>query len=86
MHLPKQSPIYRSWRNQLKLAAINKMDTVADEQAYSFAVIFSANDDIRKEIPSRFLKCLKGIEELVAADPPDDTYQMSFDLFPWTTG
>jgi len=86
IHLPKQSPVYRSWRNQLKLLAINKIDTLADDQAYSFSVVFSANDDIRKEIHSRFLAYLKGVEELVGDAPQEHAYQMSFELFPWTQG
>jgi hypothetical protein len=48
--------------------------------------VFSANDEIKKEIQSRFLACLKGIEELVAAGPQEDAYQMSFEIFPWTQG
>ncbi len=84
MHLPKSAPVYRSWRNQIKLQAINRMDAIADDQAYSFAVVFSANEEARREIQSQFLTLLRRIEKLVGTAVPEEAYQMSFELFPWT--
>lgn len=86
MHLPKTAPVYKSWRNQLKLLAINKIDSIEDDDGYSFAVIFSATEEVKKLIQRRFLEYLNEVEALVGASPQEDTYQMSFELFPWTKG
>lgn len=86
IHLPKHSPIYKSWRNQLKLMSIGRIDSIADDHAYSFSVAFSASEDIRTEIQSRFLAYLKSIEDLVSGGPQEEAYQMSFELFSWTKG
>ena len=84
LHLPKESPVYKAWRNQLKLQAMNRLEIVTDHKAYSFSVVFSGNEAIRKEIQGRFLNLLKGVEKLVGEGPQEDVYQMSFELFPWT--
>lgn len=84
IHLPKNSPVYKSWRNQLKLKAMSRVDSIPEENVYSFSVVFSSHEEIRKEIHSRFLSFLKGIEELVRSGPQEDAYQMSFELFSWT--
>jgi uncharacterized protein (TIGR02147 family) len=84
MHLPKQSEVYRPWRNQLKLMTMQKINAMDDEKAYSFSVVFSANEDIKKEIQAKFFAYLKEIEALVSNGPQEHAYQLSFDLFPWT--
>ena len=63
-----------------------RIDAIAEDQAYSFAVMFSADEDARREIQSRFLAFLKSVEELVGGARQEDAYQMSFELFPWTKG
>jgi uncharacterized protein (TIGR02147 family) len=83
LHLPRDAPLYRAWRNQMKLAATARLDALPDEQAYSFAALFSADEDVRKEIHARFLAFLRETEALVGGAPQSGVYQMSFELFPW---
>lgn len=84
IHLPRESSVYRAWRNSIKLLSIKRLDELDTKSAYSFAVSFSANEEVRDRIQSRFLDFLKQIEGLVKSAPSQGAYQMSFDLFPWT--
>ncbi len=83
LHLPKSSPIFRAWRNQLKLLSTQKLNQLTEKDGYSFSVVFSASENTRKEIHSKFLEFLKSIESLVGEAKSKNVYQMSFDLFPW---
>jgi len=83
LHLPKSSPIYRAWRNQLKLLSTQKLNQLNEKSGYSFSVVFSASENTRKEIHSKFLEFLKSCESLVGEAKSKGVYQMSFDLFPW---
>jgi uncharacterized protein (TIGR02147 family) len=84
LHLAKSSRLFKPWRNQLKLMSINRIEAIPDDQSYSFSVIFSGTEDLKKEIQSRFLEFLKGIEGLTKVSPQEEVYQMGFELFPWT--
>ncbi len=83
LHLPKSSPIFRAWRNQLKLLSTQRLNQLNDKEGYSFSVVFSASETTRKEIHARFLEFLKSCESLVGEAKSKNVYQMSFDLFPW---
>jgi uncharacterized protein (TIGR02147 family) len=83
LHLPRDAPLCRAWRNQLKLAASARLAALPEEQGHSFAVLFSADEDTRKEIYGRFLAFLREAEELVGRAATKGVYQMSFELFPW---
>lgn len=83
LHLPKNSPVFRAWRNQLKLLSVQRLNQLPEAKAYSFSVVFSASENTRKEIHSRFLEFLKSCESLVGEAKSKNVYQMSFDLFPW---
>lgn len=83
LHLPKHSPVYRAWRNQLKILSTQRLNQLPDAKSYSFSVVFSASENTRKEIHGRFLDFLKSIETLVGEAKSKNVYQMAFDLFPW---
>jgi hypothetical protein len=44
-------------------------------------LVARAIPNIRKEIQSRFLFYLKGIDELVGKGPQENVYHMNFELF-----
>ena len=84
LHLPRQSNMYRAWHNQVKMRGLNRLSELNEDQAYSYAVVFSATDEVRIEIQQRFLKVLKGIEKVAREAPAENVFQMGFELFSWT--
>jgi hypothetical protein len=84
IHLPKSSPAYKPWRNQLKLLCMDRLNRDASSEDYSFSVTFSATAKTRNKIKSKFLDLLKQVEETVQNSDQEESYQMSFDLFSWT--
>ena len=59
------------------------MDISSNNSDYSFSVVFSATESVRREIQSRFLSLVKDIEASVSHSKRSKTYQMSFDLMTW---
>lgn len=84
IHLPKSSPVYRMWRNSLKLLSMQHIDSLDDEEAYSFSVVFSSNDDSKRLIHRKFIDFLKEVEEIATSGKQENVYNMTFELFPWT--
>ncbi len=84
VHLPKSSPAYKPWRNQLKLLCMDRLNRDSRPDDYSFSVTFSAASKTRNKIKSEFLDLLKRVEESVQNSDQEESYQMSFDLFSWT--
>lgn len=86
LHLPSDSPVYKPYRTLLRMKAMERLGTLtAEEQPYNFSVVFSANEDVRRRVQSRFLAFLKDVEAEVKDAEATDVYYMSFDLFPWST-
>lgn len=87
VHLPKTSPLYKTWRNQVKLASMQKLNSLPiDNKTYSFSTVFSSTETTRKNIHTKFLDFLKECEKDVRTGEPKHLYQMSFDLFCWAQG
>jgi len=85
LHLAKTSPLYKAWRNQLKLLSMHKINTLGtNDSTYSFSTVFTATESTRKKIHEQFLEFLKGCEQDVTSGTPRNLYQMSFDLFSWS--
>lgn len=84
IHLPRESISYKPWRNQVKLASLERLGRRARRSDYSFAVTFSATDRVRDAIRGEFLEVLKRAETLVRDADKENTYQLNFDLFGWT--
>jgi uncharacterized protein (TIGR02147 family) len=84
LHLAKSSPLYRAWRNQIKLLSSQRLNQLREEDAYSFTTVFSADEKTRKTVHERFLDFLKACETSVRDAPAKQVYHLAFDLFPWT--
>ncbi len=84
LHLPKDSTLYASWRNQLKLLTLQRLQHNENGKSYSFSVVFSADPQTKNKIQAKFLELLKETEPWVQKAPSQETFQMNFDLFSWT--
>jgi hypothetical protein len=84
IYLPKTSPAYKPWRNQLKLLCMERLNRIPHDRDYSLSATFSANAKIRDKIKAEFLDLIKKSQALTEGTKLEDTYQMSFDLFSWT--
>lgn len=84
IHLPKTSPVFKPWRNQLKLLCLDRLSRRPEKSDYSFSVCFSATDKVRDRIKGDFLELLKKAEAEVGGARQEGAYQMSFELFAWT--
>ena len=84
MHLPVDSPIYRAYRTMLRLKSLERCQRLPNDRAYSFSVVFTANETIRQDIRQAFLGFLATVEAMAQGAPDEDLYQMNFDLFDWS--
>ncbi len=84
LHLKSLSPVYRSWRNQLKIMSSTRLDMLRESDSYSFANVFSADRLTVEKLRVSFLHFLKEADTNIKSAPDQNVYQMSFDLFPWT--
>ena len=83
IHLPKESPIFSHWRNQLRIMSLERLNRGFDHNDYSFSVVFSSTPAVRTVIQSGFLQFLKDVESKVNSSEQEESYQMNFDLFSW---
>jgi uncharacterized protein (TIGR02147 family) len=83
LHLDKSSKLFKAWRSQIKLAAMNHQNHLNDDESYSFTAVFSASDSVHKQMRANFLTYLKQAEVDIAGAKSQDLYQVSFDLFRW---
>lgn len=83
LHLDQSSPIFPAYRQMMRLKGLHRVDQLKSSDCYSFNVLFSANPQVFEEIRRKFLVLLSQIEVLVGDAPPQEVYQMSFDLLPW---
>ena len=84
IHLPQDSPVFASWRSQLRTRSFQCLQDAKPGEAYSFSVVFSADPATREKLQALFLDYLKSVEGLVDQAQCVDVYQMNFDLHPWT--
>ena len=84
VHLNRESPLYRPWRSQLRLWALQKLFEMGNKKPYTFSVVFSADEETRAEIQAKFLEFLSWAEKRVGKTKPERLFQMNFDLLPWT--
>ncbi len=84
IHLPRDSAAYVAWRNQVRLLALQRLQALPREKAYGFSMAFSANQETYKKVQSRFLEFLREIDPWIEKAPPEQAFQVNFDLFPWT--
>jgi uncharacterized protein (TIGR02147 family) len=84
LHLDKRNTLFRSWRTQIKTLSLQRLSELPLDEQVSFTTVFSADAATRRAIHTLFLEFLKSCESLVKDAPSHQTYQLSFDLFPWT--
>ncbi len=82
-HLSKNSRLFPSWSTQVRLMAMQRSQLVSKEKTYNFTVFFSADETTRQKLQELFLQYIKEVQILVTKAPPENVYQMSFDLFSW---
>lgn len=85
MHLPSDSSLLSPYRTLLRLKGLDRIQSLSNEKAYTFSVLFTASPEERKWIQSEFLSFLKRVEKIVKKAQPREVYQMSFDLFDWSS-
>lgn len=83
IHLPPDSPFYDTYRTQMRLRALEKLQTSNQDHQYSFSVLFSADDKTRRKIQHGFLNLITEVQKDVEASSDQGVYQMNFDLFQW---
>ncbi|MCO4794243.1 MAG: TIGR02147 family protein [Bacteriovoracaceae bacterium] len=84
LHLPKDSPIFHSYKSQCYTNTMNRLKQLEDSKTYNFSVVFSGDENVRKEISTQFMKFLSKTKKLVSASKSKEVFQMNFDLFSWT--
>jgi uncharacterized protein (TIGR02147 family) len=82
--LPKDSPLYPSWRTQLDMLSASAQLVKRDPKSYGLRVVFSADESTRREIHERFLAFLGDAQKLCEKSNSTQVFQMNFDLFAWT--
>ncbi len=84
-HLSPESPIYQAYRKLLRLKALERLEKTAADDSYGISVVFTATEEVRRKVQSRFLAFLKEIEDEVRPAESAEVYQMNFDLFRWSS-
>ncbi|MBC7464673.1 MAG: DUF4423 domain-containing protein [Bdellovibrio sp.] len=84
LHLSKDSSIYMNYRNLMNQFAINKMNSLNEEDFYSFSVMFTCDKKVNEKIRQKFFTFLKEIQTDVKKSKVEDVYQMNFNLLKWS--
>lgn len=84
LHLPREANLYGPWEAQLRMLGQARRHLLPKELAYSFSVVFSGDEETRRELVRRILDLIKDAEPLVGKAPEEDVYQLDIDLFSWT--
>jgi len=84
LHLPKDSPIFDSYKSQCYTNTMNRLKQIEDSKTYNFTAVFCADDGTRKEINNQYMKFLGKVKKLVDGSDSKEVFQMNFDLFSWT--
>jgi DNA-binding MarR family transcriptional regulator len=84
LHLPRDSKLFKAWRNQLRSLSLTRLDGLESEQSYSFTAVFTGSETLRRDVQTEILSMIGGIEKKVGASEKTGVYQLAIDLFPWT--
>lgn len=85
-HLPAKSPFQSTFRNHLRIHALDRVMQASSDDCYSLSVLFSSNETARKNIQKEFLKFLTFAQTESQKHSSDEIYQLNFDLLKWTKG
>jgi hypothetical protein len=83
IHLPASSHLYPNYRMQMRLKALDAMQSRSAENHYSFSVLFSASEKTRRHIHARFLDFISWCQKVSSEDVEENVFQMNFDLLKW---
>ena len=84
-HLASDSPLQRAYASLVRLKGVEKVQRLDPGSAYNFSVIFTADEDTKKRIQERFAAFLREMEAEVRPAPSKQVFQMTFDLFSWSS-
>ncbi len=84
IHLPKDSPLFQSWKSNLNQLAQNRIKHIGDNKTYNFSAVFGADEEVRSELESEFMKFISKAKKISEKTKVKEVYQMNFDLFSWT--
>jgi len=86
LHLPKDSPLFWSWKTSLATMAYQHLrnNSRDKDKNYTFSVVFAADEETRLKLHQMFMDFLKDAKKFVGEAKSKEVYQMNFDLFPWT--
>lgn len=83
LHLPGSSPIFRAYRNQLRLKSLAKSQSLPTDACYTFSALFSADEKTKQSLQTAFLKFLNEARKSVGQAANEHVYQLNFDLLRW---
>ncbi len=83
-HLPRESPLCEPHQQLMQQLSSQHLQSLPEDQKYSFTVTFSADPATREKVQREFLAFLKKIEPAVKDAPAEEVYGMRFDLFQWS--
>ena len=84
LHLPEGSPFVKAHRTLLRLKSLDQLERLSSKDYYSFSVVFSSDESVRREIQERFFQFLEGVKKLVEKGNEKEVYQLNFDLLKWS--
>jgi hypothetical protein len=83
MHLPANSPIIKPYQIMNRLKGLEKLQRSIGKEQHAYTLFFSADDDARAEILTKFMLFLKQVETIVRPAKCAKVFQMQFDLLDW---
>lgn len=84
LHLPEGSPFVKAHRTLLRLKSMEQLERLNSKDYYSFSVIFSSEESVKREIQERFFQFLEGVKKIVEKGNEKEVYQLNFDLLKWS--
>lgn len=84
IHLSASSPLFSAYRSALRHKSTEFMHTHGKSRHYSFVALYSASEETRSRIQSRFLEFVNWVQTLTQGTEPTNIYQIGFDLLRWS--
>ncbi len=83
-HLPKNFFLCKPHQSMMKTLSLQKQMSLPDQKKETVCVTFSASKEDYLRIHAEFLEFLKRAEGIVKQSPPEEIFQMIFDLHYWS--
>jgi hypothetical protein len=84
IHLPASSPLFTAYRSALRHKGAEFIHTHGKSRHYSFVALYSASEETRSRVQSRFLEFVSWVQTLTQGTEAAHVYQLSFDLLRWS--